>query len=41
MVRIEVSCVAENEYSNNVYLKCMNYEDEKYSSWEGIVKKED
>lgn len=40
-VRIEVSCVAENEYSNNVYLKCMDYEDEKYGNWEGATNKED
>ena len=30
--RIEVSCIAENQLENNVYLKCKDYEDENYSN---------
>lgn len=33
-VRIEVNCVAENEFGWNTYLKCKDYEDEKYSNWD-------
>ena len=33
-VRIEVSCVGENEHTWNTYLKCKDYEDEEYSNWE-------
>lgn len=33
-VRIEVSCVGENEHTWNTYLKCKDYEDENYSNWE-------
>lgn len=33
-VRVEVMCVAENEFDWDTYLKCKDYEDENYSNWE-------
>lgn len=33
-VRIEVRCVALNEFAWDTYLKCKDYEDTNYSNWE-------
>ena len=33
-VRVEVKCVAVNEFAWDTYLKCKNYEDVNYSNWE-------
>ncbi|MBQ2873178.1 MAG: hypothetical protein IJE89_04200 [Bacilli bacterium] len=38
-VRVEVRCVAENEFAWNTYLKCKDYEDVNYSNWEERGKK--
>lgn len=33
-VRVEVKCVAVNEFAWDTYLKCKDYEDINYSNWE-------
>lgn len=33
-VRVEVRCVAVNEFAWDAYLKCKDYEDVNYSNWE-------
>ena len=30
--RLEVTCVAENELDNDIYIKCKDYEDKNYSN---------
>ena len=32
-LRVEVKCVAVNEFAWDTYLKCKDYEDEEYSNW--------
>jgi len=39
-VRVEVRCVAENEFAWDTYLKCKDYEDKNYSNWEERGKNE-
>ena len=38
-VRVEVKCVAKNEFAWDTYLKCNDYEDENYGNWEENKKK--
>ena len=33
-VRVEVKCVAVNEFAWDTYLKCKDYEDVNYSNWD-------
>ena len=40
-VRVEVRCVAENEFAWDTYLKCKDYEDENYGNWEERGKNKD
>jgi len=39
-VRVEVKCVAVNEFAWDTYLKCNDYEDYEYSHWDKTVEDE-